>query len=167
MVLGRLQHIEGFTLAEALLAAAVLAMTVTAIVFPFTAAAMNQATEARTTMATLLAEDLLEEILAKPFRDPQGQAQLGPDSGESSRLLFDNIDDYDGYLEAEGNIVSSDSSTVDDPAAVGLSRSVSTTYVYVSGQDGSEPPNFIRVDVIVRYREQPLVSVTRLVHWFE
>jgi len=158
------QHTEGFTLAEALLAAAVLSMTVAAILIPFTVAAVNQHADARITTATLLAEEIMEEILAKPFHDPNGPSLPGPEAGELSRSQFDNIDDYHGYAEAEGNIVSSGGVVCDEPAAVGLSRSVSGAYVYVSGQDASGEPNFIRVTVDVRYHGQPVVSLTRLVH---
>jgi Tfp pilus assembly protein PilV len=161
----RLNIAEGFTLPEALVAASVLAMTVLAVIFPFTAAAVNQDAEARIMMATTLAEEILEEILAKPFNDPQGASQPGPELGETTRASFDNIDDYDNYAEPAGNVVSSDGKTVNDPAAAGLSRSVSAKYVYVSGQDGSEAPNFVRVTVTVKYRGQTLVNLTRLAHW--
>ena len=164
MITRRSQRGKGFTLAEALLAAAVLAMTVSAVILPFTAGAMNQQADARITMATCLAQNMMEEILAKPFKDPDGESQPGPESEETSRSLFDNVDDYNGYSESAGNIVSSDGEEVDDPAATGLSRSVSTAYVYVSGQDGAEPLDFIRVVVEVRYRDQPLITLTRLIH---
>ncbi|MHC4982561.1 MAG: type IV pilus modification PilV family protein [Planctomycetota bacterium] len=156
---------QGFTLAESLLAAAVLSMTVAAVILPFTAAAVNQQADARITTATCLAEELMEEILSKPFEDPDGAGALGPEAEEWTRGLFDNIDDYNGYSEAEGEIVSATGNVVVDPAAVGLSRSASTTYVYVSGQDVSQQPDFIRVNVEVRYRDEPLLNLTRLVHW--
>ena len=52
----------------------------------------------------------------------------------------------------------------DDPAAEGLSRRVSTTYVFVTGQDTSEAPTFIRVIVEMSYRDQPILTLTRLVY---
>jgi hypothetical protein len=160
----RPQRRPGFTLAEALLAATVLAMTVVALTVPFSAAARNDYQNGRYTLACCLAQELMEEVIALPFRDPDGATAPGPESGETSRSLFDNIDDYDGYAEAAGEIVNSEGSTVTGASATGLSRLVSVTYVYVVGQDGSEEPTFVRVVVEVRDHGQPRVKLTRLVH---
>ena len=159
------QHGEGFTLIEALLASTILAMAISAILMPFTAGAMNQQVDARRTLGVSLAQEMLEEILAKPFDDPQGaDSAPGPDGGESSRSRFDNIDDYHGYVEQEGGIVDFDGAVIEDPAAVGLSRHAWATYVYVDGQDVADPPTFIRVVVEIRYRNDPIVTLTRLIY---
>ncbi len=158
------QRGRGLTLAEALLAATVLAITVVAITVPFTAAARNEQVNARMVLATVLAEDLLEEILSKPFRDPDGPGSAGPEPGETGRAQFDNVDDYDGYVEAEGGIVDAAGAPVTDAAATGLSRSVTATYVYVGDQDVTLEPSVVRVVVDVRYHGQPLVTLTRLVY---
>ena len=158
---------KGFTLIEALLAAVVLSMAITAIVMPFTAGAQNEQNDARGTLAVALGQEMMEEILAKPFRDPQGSSEPGPEPGEQTRDLFDNIDDYNGYSEFDGEIVGFNGTAIDDPAAVGLSRQVSAAYVYVAGQETSEDATFIRIKVEVKYRGQPLVTLTRLVYEVE
>ncbi|MDY6913941.1 MAG: prepilin-type N-terminal cleavage/methylation domain-containing protein [Planctomycetota bacterium] len=155
---------RAFTLLESLLAVVVLAMAVTAIIMPFTAAATNQQVDARRSLAVGLAQEIMEEILTKPFHDPQGSSSLGPEIGETSRTLFDNIDDYHGYTEDPGGICSFDGAIIDEPESVGLSREVTAGYIYVSGQDVSEDPTFIRVVVEVKYSDQPLVTLTRLVY---
>ena len=155
---------SGFTLLEALISAVVLAMAITAITMPFTVGAQNEQADGRRTLAVSLAQEMMEEILAKPFSDPQDDSQGGPEPGESSRSLYDNIDDYDGYIESEGNIKDYNGVVIDEPAAVGLSRNVAATYVYISGQDTSEDPTFIRVTVEVKYRDQTTVTLTRLVY---
>jgi type II secretory pathway pseudopilin PulG len=152
----------GFTLLEALLAAVVLAMAVTAITMPFTAGAQNEGFDARRTLAVSLAQEMMEETLTKPFDDPNGIMTPGPEPGETSRDKFDNIDDYHGYKEPAGCITSLDGSIISSPASVGLSREVTCTYVYVNGQ--SPPPTFIRVVVVVKHKDQPLVTLTRLVY---
>ena len=154
----------GFTLAEALLAAVVLAVAVAAVTVPFSAAARTEQADGRRTLAVSLAREMMEEILTKPFGDPQGSSDPGPEPGEVSRGLFDNIDDYDGYTEAPGGIESFDGEVIDVPEAVGLSRHVSATYVHVSGQNPGDDPTFIRVDVEVRYRGQPVVALSRLAY---
>ena len=154
----------GFTLVESLLASALLAMTIAAITMPFTAAARNEQADARRTVASSLAKELMEEILAQPFDDPDGSSNPGPEAGETDRANFDNIDDYHGYSEAAGQIVDGAGNRVADAAAHGLSRAATVTYVYVSGQDMSGTPDFVRIEVEMRRDGQPLLTVTRLVY---
>ena len=155
---------KAFTLAEALIASALLAASISAITLPFSAAAHNQQDEARRTVAVSLAQEMLEEILSKPFRDPNGASACGPESGETSRSLFDNMDDYDGYFEPAGQIVGLDGQKVTTSASTGLTRSVSATYVYLSGQDTGKPPSYLRIVVTIGYRGQTEVRLTRLAY---
>lgn len=155
---------RGFTLAEALLAAVILALAVTAMTMPFTAAAANEVVETRRTLAAALAQEMMEEILVKPFEDPQGGGGVGPEVGEAARAGFDNVDDYDGYNEPAGGIVGTTGQVVTDPAARELTREVKATYVYVAGQDTGGPPTFIRVMVTVKYRDDRIVTLTRLIY---
>ena len=57
------------------------------------------------TLAANLAQDLLDEIIARPFYDPDTPDDMtpGPELGESSRPLFDNADDYHGLSEQAGH----------------------------------------------------------------
>lgn len=154
----------GFTLAESLLAAVVLMTAILAITLPFAVGARAEQIDARMCLAVNLAEEMMEEILSKPFDDPHGASLPGPETGETRRGRFDNIDDYHGYSEGPGQIADGHSAVIDTPASQNLSRSVSAQYVYVSGQDTSEPPTFIRVNVTVTHRAVPLVELTRLVY---
>lgn len=158
------RRISGITLLESLLAATLLAAVVTSVIWPFTAGAQNELAGARSSIASELAQELMEEILSKPFDDPQGAEGLGPDAGEATRDDFDNIDDYHGYGEPAGQILCFDGEAAADPVAADLSRSVATTYVYVSGQDTSETPSFISVTVTVSRDGEALVELTRLVY---
>lgn len=100
----RLTRQRGFTLFEALLATALLVMVIGAIA----QAVGSGQTQTKTTLANMrgmaLAEALMEEILSKPYADPQGGATPGPDAGETTRQLYDNIDDYHGFSETSSNI---------------------------------------------------------------
>jgi len=154
----------GFTLLESLLAATVLAMVICAVTVPFTTGVLNEQVNARRTLAVNLAEEMMEEILAKPYEDPQGASQVGPEPGENRRSRFDNIDDYNGYTESAGEITDVSGEVVTDPAARNLSRHVTAGYVYVAGQDTDEDASFIRVVVQVRYKDQPIATLTRLVY---
>jgi hypothetical protein len=54
--------------------------------------------------ASRLARDLLEEIVARPYEDPQEPGKVpGPEQGENNRTLFDDCDDYDKFQENPGD----------------------------------------------------------------
>jgi len=112
----------GFTLIELVLAMAVLAIAISSVVVGVNAN-LNRANiphiESR---AVALGQAYLEEILAKPFDEntPAGGlpacnavactqvANFGPDNGEPSRPLYDDVDDYHGIndnppADAEGD----------------------------------------------------------------
>ena len=133
---------NGFTLTESLQASVILAMTMASVTIPFTAGARCEQQDARRAMSVSLANEMMEEILAKSF---------------------DDVEDYNGSTE-ETILVSSGSDDSNDPAADGLSRHVTASYVYVSGQDTTEDPTFIRVTVEVKYKGDPVVTLTRLIY---
>ena len=168
----REQRDRAFTLLEALLAAVVLAIAITAVVMPFTIGMRTQMIEARQSLAVPLAEELMEEILLKPFEEPddgddqaEPPAAFGPDAGEVSRDHFSAIDDYHGYTDPPGTIADPSGDVIEGTAAAGLSRQVTVAYVHVTGQDPGDPPTFMRVVVEVRHESEPLVTLTRLIHW--
>jgi len=154
------------------MASVILAIAVTAAVMPFMCGARSQDVESRQTLAVSLAQDLMEEILTKPFEEPadgdqlpEPESRFGPDAGESSRSSYSAIDDYHGYTELAGHIVDPAGQVITDAAAAGLSRHVTVSYVYVTGQDVTESPSFMRVVVEVRHNGLPAVTLTRLIHW--
>lgn len=95
---------SGFTLIEVLIASAILSFVTLGIVQAVTAGQSRTLDALKRSRAQALAEVLLEEILAKPYADPEGATTFGPDAGESTRSDFDNIDDYHGYLESAGSL---------------------------------------------------------------
>lgn len=149
----------GVTLLECLLAAVVLAMTTSAMIFPFAAGAQCSAQDARQALGVTLAQDLMEEILSKSFSDPGGTPQR-----EGSRGAWDDITDYDGYAESAGCITSFDGSTITDKSAAGMTRHCSVQGVYVTGQDTSEEPSFMQVEVSVKHQGREMMKLTRLVY---
>ena len=152
----------GFTLAESLLAVTLLAVGVLAITMPFTAGAQNEQDDVRRMLGAALAQEMMEEILAKPFNDPDGPSAAGPETGESSRAAFDNSADSPGYDEPAGSVTNAYGMALSEMAARDLSRHVSVAYVYVAGQDISESSTFARITVEVRYQGDELLTVTRL-----
>lgn len=98
----------GFTLIEILLSLAilVLAIPILASLFPW---GMKQPAEARErSQAVFLAQELLEEVLAKKWDEnatPPGKTNvpstIGLDAGEiaSDRTTYDDLDDYDNVVD--------------------------------------------------------------------
>ncbi len=157
-------HNAGFTLIESLMAISLLAVSITAVTMPFTAAAMAEIEDARRTVAAALAREMMEEILALDFYDPDGVSVQGPEAGETARADFDNIDDYHGYSEDEGDVRSADGSVMSDPASQGLSRSVTVEYGHVDEQDVDDTPTFVQVTVGVQYMGSDVANIVRLVY---
>lgn len=150
------------------MASAILAMSILALTLPFTAAAQNQRADGQMTLAVALAKELMEEILTKPFYDPQGGGlTLGPEPGEIGRGFFDNIDDYHGYCQNAGTVTNATGEVCTDDLATGLSRSVTAEYVRVAGQGVTDPETFVRVTVTVSYRGAAVVSLSRLMYAME
>ncbi|MEM9414201.1 MAG: prepilin-type N-terminal cleavage/methylation domain-containing protein [Planctomycetota bacterium] len=92
----------GFTLLEVLIASMILAFATLGLVQAVSAAQAQTYDALRRARATALADALLEEVLSKPYADPQAETAVGPDTGESGRDDFDNVDDYHGFAEAAG-----------------------------------------------------------------
>ncbi len=156
------------TLMEALLASTMLAMGASAVLLPFSVGAQSETEDARRTFALYLGRELMEEIISKPFDDPAGGGGLGPDGGESSRALFDNIDDYNGYEDGYGKsisrLVGMNGQIINGAAIEGLQREAAIAYIHVSGQDSGDAPNFVRVEVKMKYKGDDLLTLRRLVH---
>jgi len=150
------------------MASTLLAMGASAVLLPFNVGAQSETEDARRTLAMHLGRELMEEIISKPFDDPEGGGGPGPDSGETSRMYYDNIDDYNGYKDGYGEFISEivgvANQTIEGVAIDGLHRDVSVAYVHVSGQDVGDAPNFVRVEINMGYMGDNLLTLRRLVH---
>ena len=98
----------GFTLIEVLVASSILAFATLALVQAVSAGQSMTIDALRRARGTALADAMMEEVLSKPYADPQSATGMGPDAGETSRALFDNIDDYHGFTEAAGAVADAD-----------------------------------------------------------
>ena len=155
---------RGFTLMEALLASSILLIGVMSVTVPFASAARNERADSRQTLAVALAQEMMDEVLSKRFYDPDPNSNyhLGPEPNETSRGLYDNYDDYDGYAEAAGNIRNFQGAPCTDDLAADLSRSVSVCYVRVPGQSASEPCTFVLIQVTIWEGAKQIVTLSRL-----
>lgn len=102
---------RGFTLAEVLIASAILSFVTIVVVQAVTAGQASTLDALKRARADTLAEVLLEEILSKPYADPDEAGAIGPEGDEASRSAFDNVDDYHGYSETAGALADAAGST--------------------------------------------------------
>jgi type II secretory pathway pseudopilin PulG len=94
----------GFTFVEILITLVFLSIAMLAMTSQFPIGLSVSQSAEDLTLATNLAQELMEEIRSMPWEDPQTSgAPLGPDSGEWGRLVFDDIDDYDDLVESPPN----------------------------------------------------------------
>ena len=154
----------GFTLIESLTASVILAFAIIGITVPMMAGIKSEKQDGVTTAANYLAQEMMDEILAHEFNDQTANGKLGPESSEKNRSSYDSINDYDGLSEPKGQIKNLSGETLTQPAVALLTRNVSVTYVYVSGQDSSKPATFARVVVELKDSGQPVLKLTRLIY---
>jgi type II secretory pathway pseudopilin PulG len=154
-----------FTLAEALIATTVLAIVSATAALPF-AAGMQQTREAaRLQEATALGQALMEEILARSFFQPGNRvASPGPDTGESSRPLFDNLDAFDGYAESDQVPRDFQNSPISDASAAGFWRQASVQYISLPAlnQATTDVNSMVHIQVKVFYNAALLVTLDRI-----
>lgn len=158
----RIKARQGFTLMEVLIASAILSFITLGIVQAVSAGQARTLDALKRSRAQALAEVLLEEILAKPYADPEGETTFGPDTGESSRADFDNIDDYHGYLESAGALADH-AASVYPTDYQSLARSVSVVAVTNTVSDLGGDHGGVQVTVSVNEPNGRVWSVERFV----
>ena len=160
---------RGFTLAEAMMAVVVLGIAASSLLLPFMSGAAVRAEGINRTLAARLASDLMEEILRRPFHDPNGSEydySPGPDAGGTGFSAYDNIYDFHGYTEAQGQVKDAAGVAFTDPRYSNFSRNVICEYVTVPPQPEESDPakcEFIRITVQVDYSGKQMATIVRLV----
>lgn len=134
------------TLVEVVIAIVVIAIAVSAVLGVLARNVGQSADAMIVSQGVSIAEAYLEEISLKAFGDPDGT------DGEAGRAAFDDIDDYDGLVDAGardqfGNAI---------PALSGYTVSVAVNPS--SGLPGIAPGDAYRIDV--RVELAPAVDYT-------
>jgi MSHA pilin protein MshD len=83
------RRIRGVTLIELVVTITVISIAVSAVVGALSSSSMHSANRMIQQQAAAIAASYLEEIMQKPYTDPNGGT-------EASRDLFDNVSDYNG-----------------------------------------------------------------------
>lgn len=152
-----MKNFKGFTLAEVLVAVFVIVIALVPLITVLGQGVKRGKDPQKITMANMLAQDLLEEILAKKFDEnpanPDTPGRLGPDTGESRsgnppNRCFDDVDDYDNYTDSPPREV--DGTVMTD--YTGYTRTVIVDYV--------NETNFDQVSVVITRFKRIRMTVT-------
>ena len=91
---------RGFTLAEALIASVVLALSVVGIASALACSSQQAIATDQVAITTALGKQLLEEIASKPFPIPNVTTNPGWSAGNHDRSTYDDAADYSGYTDS-------------------------------------------------------------------
>ena len=154
---------KAFTLPECMLAIAVLAFAVAAITQSIVAGQVQTHEGLHHERGTALAEALMDELLALPYKDPDDQSVTpGPETGETARTAFDNCDDFHNFSETATNVAD-----LTGTAYGGLyddfSRSVTTVYGTETVTGFSAATNGLTVTITVTDSRGQQWVITRFV----
>lgn len=156
---------RAFSLVEAVIATALVGgLLVAAMSGVGATARMRQVTVDGET-GLRLAKDLLDEVLAKPYFDPNTSLDLGREAGESNRADFDDVDDYDGLVDEPPTAPDGTSIT----SQTGWKREVVVTWASRADIETSVKADegVKRVEVTVHRRGKPICTLvaTRTSAW--
>lgn len=138
------RHLQrGFSFIELVISLVLISIAVTGVLVAYTTTVSGSADPQVRLQAIAVAESYLEEILSRPFNDPDG---IEP---EASRASFDDVDDYNGLNEEP---------QLPDGTTLGLSAytvTVSVGAATLNGIAGS-----LRVDVTVTHDGGESITLT-------
>lgn len=154
---------RGFTIAEGLIATVVLAVAVVGIAGLIAASSQQAAAMEQSAQGLTLARQLLEEIIARPFQDPQDPTNtaIGRDFGETDRVDFDDVDDYHGWSD-QATALPTPAGTVDASGGRPFTRGVVVERVVPNGV-AAAATDFALVKVIVSTPAGQSLTLSQLV----
>ena len=155
---------RGFSLIELVLGIVVLAVGLTGVLAYFTQGMKNSSYAQNTAVATILAQDLMEEIKAKcwdetaaavsPCAGAVTPSAIGPDGGET-RATYDDVDDFNGLnntppRDSQGNLMPN---PYNNMAVNTFKQAVSVCYVAAGALDTciGGTSNFKRIAVTISW----------------
>ena len=161
-IIGRKHRRRGLSLAESILAITILPLAVTAVAYAVVAGQQQALEVLRQQRAATLAEALMEEILSKPYDDPNGASSPGPEPGEIDRSQYDNADDYHNFAEAKGNLRDAAGNQYPNEFQ-NFGRSVTCAYTNVTAASlGGFTRAALQIQVTVRDDGGAILTLTRL-----
>jgi Tfp pilus assembly protein PilV len=159
-ILARRSRRRAFTLMEGLTAAVILAILVLGVAGSLNAAYQQSEVVGANATAIMLARQLADEIVSKPFNPTN---TLGP-GGLSSRSLFTDVSNYSGYSDASTSMPLLAGGSIDVTESDIYNRQVSVSVGVQPSIDGVSPAtDFAIVTVTVTCPNGQTVSIPELV----
>jgi type II secretory pathway pseudopilin PulG len=152
---------RGFLLVEAMIAAVILSVAVAAVATLLVSAAEAAASGRQAAVAASLANQLMEEIAAKPLYPPTGTVVNGP--VPTVRSLFTTAGQYANYTDTTAAIATAGGSTVSPGDGGVYRRAVEVSYQTGPISSLSPPTDFAIVTVTVTTPKGRTLSVSRLI----
>jgi hypothetical protein len=153
---------SAFTVVEAVAASTVLLICVLAVALTL-GASSNQVLDLQTTItSSILGQELLEEISAKPFPTPGVTTNPGWQQGQYNRSQYDDVGDYNGYTDTTP-LQMLDGTSVDPTPPISYTRAVTFSYMNSPTGPTSTTGSFGLVTVTVTPSAGPPVSFMRVV----
>ncbi len=128
---------SGLTLIELLVSIVIVGIAASTILGVFSTIAGSSADPLIRHQAAAIADAYLEEILLRPFDDPDGN------DGESARAAFDDLDDYNGLVDVGSR------DQFGNPVAGLDDYTVSVSVSSSSGLGAISSADVVRIDVLV------------------
>jgi MSHA pilin protein MshD len=139
---------RGATFIELVISIVVIAIAASAVLGLLSTSVGRSADAMVMSQAVSIAEAYLEEIMLKPFDDPDGV------DGEAARTDFDDVDDYDGLVDAGAR------DQFGGALAALAQYTVTVAVVPSTGLTGVPGADAERVDVRVTYPPSVTVALT-------
>jgi type II secretory pathway pseudopilin PulG len=153
---------RAFTIVEAVISTVIVAVMFVAALSTVGAARITQHRAALVSRGRLLVESLLSEVLQQSYKDSDGAAVFGVESGEATttRADFDDVDDFDGWSSSPP--VGRDGTPL--TSSTGWKRTVQVQWVDASdpGQVKAVETGVKRVTVTAAYGGVPQASLVAL-----
>ena len=145
-----------------MIASVVLAIAVIAISATLSASYKQNSIRGNTTTAVALAQQLMEEISAKPIALPAGQTNSpGWSQGQTDRSSYDTVEDYNGYSDLSSS-VAADGATFDLGDGGSYTRSVTVQTNAIPATLTGTAADFMLVTVTVTMPHGEKTSVSQL-----
>ena len=128
---------SGLTLVELLVSIVIVGIAASTILGVFSTVASSSADPMIRHQAAAIADAYLEEILLRPFDDPDGS------DGESARAAFDDLDDYNGLVDVGSR------DQFGNPIPSLSAYTVSVTVTSSSALGAIPSGDLVRIDVLV------------------
>ena len=158
----RCRRARGFSIVEALVSMVIVSVIVVSALETAGAMSMTRMRTSNRALGARLAEDLMAEICRQDYEDADlapGSFGLGADEvGDGSRLLWEDVDDYDGWTACPPQQKDGTELPISDQWA----RSASVRWILLSdvGSITSSDTRAKEIVVTVTYAGTPVASLT-------